>query len=166
MVAEQERLMSERDKAIGECDRLMAETMSASSEHSEVVQQRRELMAERDQLLAQYQAMQTEHDKVGRRKKEGEGKRGELLAETNCYHGTRPCRLNRGGGRRRVGRESVWRGEKEKERCLVCLWWKEIIIMIPCRPRWKVNRVGREEGGDGGGEVMAEEDHLLGLFPC
>ena len=51
--------MSERDKAIGECDRLMAETMNASSEHSEVVQQRRDLMAERDQLLAQYQAMQT-----------------------------------------------------------------------------------------------------------
>ncbi len=54
----------ERDRAIAECDRLMAARATSSSEQTELSRQRGELLAERDQLLGQQQALQTENEKV------------------------------------------------------------------------------------------------------
>ena len=65
MLAEQQRLASERNQAIAECDRLMSGGAGdPSGEQSELSRQRQSLMAERDQLLAERQAQRTEYDKV------------------------------------------------------------------------------------------------------
>ena len=61
---EQERLTLERNKALANCDQLMAQSASSSSQQDDMARQRRELLSEKDQLLTHQQILQTEYEKV------------------------------------------------------------------------------------------------------
>ena len=58
------QLVSERDDALAQCDRLMTESTTASSEQELLAQQRKELLAERDQYRSDYSAAQMELERV------------------------------------------------------------------------------------------------------
>ena len=55
---------AEKQKAVADRERLMVETASVSSEHSELARQRMNLLAERDQVMDDLKKLQTQHSKV------------------------------------------------------------------------------------------------------